>query len=408
MPDVTRVGTRDAPARHSADPEQQAKLPILPTLNVSMWRGHASSCYESPFLASGVTFLVSGTAALANAMQDIGVGGGDRVLVPAYHCRAAMVEPIRRAGAEPVLYRTLPDLRPDPDDVRRKLQRPAKALIVAHYFGFLQEIATLGEMCAGAGARLIEDCAHAFFGRVGSQMPGQYADYAIASSRKFFPGSDGGMLLRRPGQPSRAHLQRPGWLAEAKGLASAVQFAARYGKLGPASAPLGLLCRFLDTLVRSGSDLVPEDGSRAAGCTTGVTTGSGGQYQLAGRHVSRLLIRISNKARIAELRRRNYSRLLECAVGLRAAQPLYANLPENVVPYMFPLLLDKPDAQFRELRGRGVPMYRWEDLAPGSCPISQSYRHRLVQLPCHQDLSPQDMDWLTLQLGEVLSDRQHA
>ena len=42
---------------------------------------------------------------------------------------------------------------------------------------------------------LIEDCAHALYARTGTVLPGSFGDYAIASTRKFIPGAEGGALV---------------------------------------------------------------------------------------------------------------------------------------------------------------------------------------------------------------------
>jgi dTDP-4-amino-4,6-dideoxygalactose transaminase len=141
--------------------------------------------------ALGVT---SGRVAIALALQHMGIAHGDKVLVPAYHC-IAMVEPIISTGAGAVFYRIREDTSVDLDDVQRRLDVRTRALLAPHYYGFPQDMMRIRAFCDAHNLVLIEDCAHAFFGRCDGRPFGGHGDYAIASAMKFFPVYDGGYLV---------------------------------------------------------------------------------------------------------------------------------------------------------------------------------------------------------------------
>jgi hypothetical protein len=231
-------------------------------------------------------------------------------------------------------------------------------------------------------------------------MPGQFGDYSIASSRKFFPGVDGGMLLRRSPATIAVALRRAGLIAEAKSLAAAIQIAAEHGRLGTATRPIRFLCRQLDKLSTSQRNSTGRREQPGGGCMTDDVFLNTRQRYLAGRAVSRSLIRLSGKARVAIVRRRNYQRLLAGLSDIAAVQPLFPTLPDDVVPYVFPLLIAAADERFHDLRRRNVPMYRWEDLEPSNCLVSQEYQWRLIQLPCHQELTDSDIEWIISEVRE--------
>jgi hypothetical protein len=42
-----------------------------------------------------------------------------------------------------------------------------------------------------------------------------------------------------------------------------------------------------------------------------------------------------------------------------------------------------------------MPIWRWDEMAVSNCPIASSYRLRLLHLPCHQELTATEMDWMT-------------
>ena len=82
----------------------------------------------------------------------------------------------------------------------------------------------------------------------------------------------------------------------------------------------------------------------------------------------------------------------------RTRSPLFDRLPTGVVPYVFPLRVDRPGRVFVRLKTDGVPLFRWErlwnDEAARTDPLSARYATELFQLPCHQDLTDDDLDWI--------------
>ncbi len=87
-------------------------------------------------------YVTSARVAIALALQRLGVGPGDRVLVPAYHC-LSMVEPIVFCGAEPCFFPLTPDLEVPLDALERFDLSRVRAMLVTHYFGFPQAMASI-------------------------------------------------------------------------------------------------------------------------------------------------------------------------------------------------------------------------------------------------------------------------
>ena len=114
----------------------------------------------------------------------------------------------------------------------------------------------------------------------------------------------------------------------------------------------------------------------------------------------------SRAQRIKDIRRKNYVRLLKGISAISHLTPLFPELPDHVVPYMFPVLLNAEQSYFDRLKNAGIPLWRWEELAESDCAISQSYRLHLLQIPCHQDLSAFEIDWILQQLSEILGRRE--
>ena len=69
---------------------------------------------------------------------------------------------------------------------------------------------------------------------------------------------------------------------------------------------------------------------------------------------------------------------------------------------MFPLQIDHPESHFSALKRLGVPVWRWDDIAVSGCLIATSYRLQLLHLPCHQELTAQQLSWITTVVRKVM------
>ena len=118
--------------------------------------------------------------------------------------------------------------------------------------------------------------------------------------------------------------------------------------------------------------------------------------------MSRWVANRTHLGRIATQRRRNFHELVARLSGLTKAKPLHSDLPDDVVPYVFPLLLEEPDRDFRRLKEARVPILRWEEVAYSDCPVSSRYVKQLVQLPCHQELTERDVEFIAETTSRIL------
>jgi dTDP-4-amino-4,6-dideoxygalactose transaminase len=143
------------------------------------------------------------TAAMHLGLEALGIGPGDRVLVPTMTFTAS-AEIIRYLGADPVFLDVDYDtslLTPEAVD-RALAQLPkAKAVIVVHFGGQAAPMMTpdgrgILDVCRRRGVKVLEDAAHAFPARCGPRTVGSIGDVTCFSfyANKTITTGEGGML----------------------------------------------------------------------------------------------------------------------------------------------------------------------------------------------------------------------
>jgi hypothetical protein len=126
------------------------------------------------------------------------------------------------------------------------------------------------------------------------------------------------------------------------------------------------------------------------------------EESLQGLACSRWVMRHTDIDRLANERRQNYQQWLEAVAALPHCRALFPDLPNDCVPYMFPLRIDHPETHFYALKHMGVPVWRWDDMAVSPCGVATGYRERVLHLPCHQELTANQMCWMTEVVGQVM------
>ena len=136
------------------------------------------------------TAVHTGSAALHLALLGLGVGAGDRVILPTYTC-AAVLNAVKYTGADGVLADVDPaTCNLDPDDVRRRLQAGTKAIIAPHMMGRPAPIRELRAL----GVPVVEDCAMALGAKVGRE--GEVAVYSFYATKMMATGHGGAVVAR--------------------------------------------------------------------------------------------------------------------------------------------------------------------------------------------------------------------
>ena len=145
--------------------------------------------------------------AIFHGLRALGLRPGQKILVPAYVCAAA-IEPMEHFGAEVGFYAVQRNGAPDWTDLESRIHGNVRAILAVHYFGFPCDTARFRALCDQYNLFLIEDCAHVLEGVPSPHRFGEFGDFSVFSPRKFLPLFDGGMLrLNRPVPDFQARLQ---------------------------------------------------------------------------------------------------------------------------------------------------------------------------------------------------------
>jgi dTDP-4-amino-4,6-dideoxygalactose transaminase len=387
----------------------------VPRLPVFGWNTICSDHF--PLLPSvlnmhNLVWTSSGRAAIAYALQEIGIKTGDLVLVPTYHC-PTMVAPIVHAGGQPLFYPISNSGAPLLEYMASLDLSGVRCMIAAHFFGLMQPMKAIREFCDQHGIFLIEDCAHAIFGTVDGQPVGTWGDYAIASLTKFFPVMEGGCLASAR-HPLHCGPERAKSIAnELKVLINVLETSVKYRRLTGVNSGLAVLFSIKDaffhrhvkvTEILLDSPIKIPDVAREA--LTDFKSES--PVWLKPGRVTRWLCKHANTGSIIALRRRNFQRLIDQLSDTPGVRPLFSCLPEGCAPYVFPLIVDAPDRYYQRLKISGAPVFRWDwrwpDTPEESWDSGTQWSRQVFQIGCHQDLKIDDIDAIVNIIKTLLQD----
>jgi dTDP-4-amino-4,6-dideoxygalactose transaminase len=322
--------------------------------------------------------------------------GRHEVLVPAYH-HGVEVEALAAAGAIPRFVRVDGRMRLDLDHLARSIGPRTRAVYVIHYLGFPQPMEAILEIADRHGLPVIEDCALALLSKDGATPLGSRGALGVFCLYKSLPVPNGGLLaLNRSFDAPAARRGAPAGstLSHAAGSLLA-HVALRYGSWGESVR---------ETIRRTGRVVRGATGLRAL--STGTMHFDPDAADVGMSRLTRLIAENLDYDQIVERRRRNWALLL---ARLRdVAPPIQTELPPGACPLFYPLLCrDKGQAAAR-LAALGIETVDfWREGHP-ACRVEQfpetfALRERVLELPLHQDLEPDDIAYLASAVEEALS-----
>ena len=180
------------------DDEIKAVERVLRSGEVNQWTGSEVTSFEKEYADYvGVKYgvaLANGSVALELALEALGIGVGDEVIVTCYTFIASASAVVMR-GAVPVMADIDPDtLNISADTVRDVISPRTRAINAVHLAGMPCDMDPLLDLAGEYNLKIIEDCAQAH----GAWIRGRSADYADLR-RLGEKGSETGGALRRVG-----------------------------------------------------------------------------------------------------------------------------------------------------------------------------------------------------------------
>ena len=323
-----------------------------------------------------------------HALRALRISPGAHVLAPAYICTAA-VEPLTAYSARVEFYEIGRDCQPHLSEIESRIGPQTEAILAVHYFGFPQRIGALRELCDRHRLALIEDCAHVVCGEADGAPLGAHGDASVFSWRKFLPLYDGAELrLNRLSASLEVQWNReriPFTLKVAKCLSDRVLDQSSSEIARSVARALELAKRVWR---RAGS--VPPDQPLVALDSNQASLDLSLLNQRISR-VSRFVLEHSDIPAVIKQRRENYAFLHEGLRNVDGIHPLHAELPEQVCPWVYPLLFDGIMNAHLLLRDMEIPAVTWGGVRPKGLdarlyPHADFLYDNLVFLPVHQNL----------------------
>jgi dTDP-4-amino-4,6-dideoxygalactose transaminase len=341
----------------------------------------------SAYLGGGLHAISvnSATAGLHLALESLGLGPGDDVIVPTLTFTAT-AEVVRYLGARPVFVDVEPDrMTLSVPAVEAALTPRTRAIVPVHYAGLACDMDALLALARRHGLRVVEDAAHAFptryRGRLVGTLDSDITVFSFYANKTMTTGEGGMVVVRDPDLAQRVRVMRLHGISQ--------DAFDRYVSKKPA---------WYYEVVAAGFKYNLTDIASAIGI-----------QQL--RKIDRFA------ARRAHLARRYHDALAGLPLHLPA-------LPDGDSTHAWHLYVIRlaPDARFgrddliAELARRGIgtsvhfiPLHRqpyWRDtydLSPARFPVAEACYPRMLTLPLYTKMSDADQDRVIQALHELLA-----
>jgi dTDP-4-amino-4,6-dideoxygalactose transaminase len=136
---------------------------------------------EDIFQNKDVYLFNRGREALYFALQTLGIGSDDEIIVQAMTC-VAVVTPILWLKAKPIYVDiNQEDFNIDITDLEKKITSKTKVIVVQHTFGNIANVEKIAEIAKRHNIFIIEDCAHLFYTNYSKTDINKYSDVSFFS-----------------------------------------------------------------------------------------------------------------------------------------------------------------------------------------------------------------------------------
>ena len=181
--------------------EAEAVSRVLMSNKVNYWTGNEGREFEKEFAAycgcRHAVALSNGTVALEIALEALGIGAGDEVVIPCYTF-IATASAVVMQGAVPVAADVDRDsLTITSETIADKLTPRTKAIIPVHLMGHPCDMEPIMALSEKHGLKVVEDCAQAHGARykgVSVGTIGHVGAWSFCQDKIMTTGGEGGMV----------------------------------------------------------------------------------------------------------------------------------------------------------------------------------------------------------------------
>lgn len=186
---------------HFLEDEARAAYDIIVSNKVNYWTGETGRQFETEFAdwtgAHRGIALANGTLALDLALNGLGIGSGDEVIVTP-RTFIASVSSVALAGATPIFA----DIEPDsgnisPRTISEVISPKTKAIIPVHLGGWPCDMYGIMALAEQHDLFVIEDCAQAHGAKIDDRMVGSIGHvgaWSFCQDKIMTTGGEGGMV----------------------------------------------------------------------------------------------------------------------------------------------------------------------------------------------------------------------
>lgn len=195
------LNTPFSPWPSFSEEEANRARDVILSNKVNYWTGQECRQFEKEFAAwSEVDYAVAvtnGTVALDLALEALGIGSGDEVIVTS-RTFLASVSSIVNIGAVPVFADVDADSQNiDENSIRAVLSARTKAIICVHLAGWPCDMDPIMALAEQHGLKVIEDCAQAHGARYKGRSVGSIGHigaWSFCQDKIMTTGGEGGMV----------------------------------------------------------------------------------------------------------------------------------------------------------------------------------------------------------------------
>lgn len=345
-----------------------------------------------PMDAPLVTSCLVARSGIYHLFRALQLKPGETVQAPDYYS-GNEIAAIQAAGGTLAYYPIKLNLEPDMEVLSSLVARlRPRVIYVIHYLGWPQPMKEIQALCRKSGSILVEDCALSLLSEQNGRRLGSIGDYSVFCLYKTLPVPNGGLLVQNNASlPGLRDLKlQPCPSLAGAGRTLELAFEALRSRANGTGKALFAVKQSIGRMLRS---------ARVRHVPVGDIGWDLANVNIAMSSFSNYIMRSLDYEQIRQRRRDNFKLLQRKLAG--RVRMLREDLEEGVCPLFFPILVQHKHATAHALRQRDIGAVEfWNDLQdnPAIGVNARLMRAHVLELPIHQDVTPEQIEYIASQV----------